>query len=229
MIQVESKSEPRKFTASEIALLTKMMREARRWSQETLAEATGLNVRTVQRVERGEFTDEETRRALLRAFGSPNLEFFSQEHRFPTEDEVKTAETQFEQEHLLLPVAVATSARELGRLYETCTMDVSDPATNLTEDAARAYAALTDYLRDFRDIAAEIAEVEKMAYYAELQSLLEQLNAAKIDVCYATRKVKLINPDWKDPSPWPVEFVYLSAFHQGKVPAKMAVQRTVQL
>ncbi|QCY14151.1 helix-turn-helix domain-containing protein [Pseudomonas sp. MPC6] len=44
-------SQPRMLSLEELATLIRKMREAFQWTQETLAELAGLNVRTVQRVE----------------------------------------------------------------------------------------------------------------------------------------------------------------------------------
>lgn len=49
----------------------KSLRLERGWSQEHLAELSGLSVRTIQRLERGEPAALETRRALAAAFGIP--------------------------------------------------------------------------------------------------------------------------------------------------------------
>jgi len=48
--------------------MTKLLREARGWTQETLAVISGLSVRTIQRVESGEAPSAETLLALASAF-----------------------------------------------------------------------------------------------------------------------------------------------------------------
>jgi transcriptional regulator with XRE-family HTH domain len=52
-----------------LAWWTRAIREASQWSQEALAEASGVDVRTIQRVEAGRRTDITTRRALARGLG----------------------------------------------------------------------------------------------------------------------------------------------------------------
>ncbi len=49
-------------------MLVRKLRLQRAWSQETLAEVSGLSVRTIQRVERGADPSLETRAALAAAF-----------------------------------------------------------------------------------------------------------------------------------------------------------------
>jgi hypothetical protein len=58
--------------------------------------------------------------------------------------------------------------------------------------------------------------------------MLEALNGMGVDVCYASRDVKLVSEDWRDKSPWPVTLAYMYAFTRGKVPAKMAVPKAVK-
>ncbi|KAG0755674.1 hypothetical protein G6F22_020533 [Rhizopus arrhizus] len=46
-----TKTPPRLLTAAEVGACIRQFRQLRHWSQEQLAEISGLNVRTVQRVE----------------------------------------------------------------------------------------------------------------------------------------------------------------------------------
>lgn len=52
-IAMNDSTQPRVLPPDELAAMLKMWREMRQWSQETLAEISGLNVRTVQRAEGG--------------------------------------------------------------------------------------------------------------------------------------------------------------------------------
>lgn len=49
----------------------KALRQSRGWSQEVLAELSGLSVRTIQRVERGEPASQDTITALAHVFDEP--------------------------------------------------------------------------------------------------------------------------------------------------------------
>ena len=64
-------TEIRTYRAAELALLVTAFRQAHGWSQETLAELSGVTPRTVQRIEAGEPSSLDTRRVLARAFGNP--------------------------------------------------------------------------------------------------------------------------------------------------------------
>ena len=53
------------------------------WSQETLAELSGLTVRTIQRVEAGQTSSLDTRRALARGFEIPDTDVFLKSRPLP--------------------------------------------------------------------------------------------------------------------------------------------------
>jgi transcriptional regulator with XRE-family HTH domain len=227
MTTTESITTPRLLTPVELAGVIRIFRDLRQWSQETLAVLSGLSVRTIQRVEKGEPSDLDTRRALARAFESEDLDIFNKPYTIPTPEELKKGEEEFEREHLILDTVVATTGRELARLFENATMDMSNPAIDLDREPAAAFAGLVDYLREYRDCAELYAEVQKLDVYDELQRYIDALDAANISVCYVTRSTTLVGRDWPDKTPWPVTLVYLSAFHKGQVPDKMAVPKKV--
>ena len=105
---------PRLITREELALLCKMQRHSRGWSQETLAELSGLQVRTIQRVENAEASSPDTRRALARAFGAEDIDVFNKVAVFPTIEEIEAkakAEEAFNRDHIKLAVVPATGRR----------------------------------------------------------------------------------------------------------------------
>lgn len=63
-------------TPAELAKFVKTMRDMNKWSQATLAEIARVTERTIQRVENGEPSSLDTRRALARAFGFEDLDAF---------------------------------------------------------------------------------------------------------------------------------------------------------
>jgi transcriptional regulator with XRE-family HTH domain len=68
MTTAENTTSPRMPTLQEFAACIKIFRELRKWSQEQLADISGLTVRTIQRVEKGEPSSTDTLRAFARAF-----------------------------------------------------------------------------------------------------------------------------------------------------------------
>ncbi len=81
--------QPRLLNLEELAAVIRKMREVFQWSQETLAELAGLNVRTVQRVENAKSASIDTRRALARAFDIEDIDTFNKPFVIPTEEEMK--------------------------------------------------------------------------------------------------------------------------------------------
>jgi transcriptional regulator with XRE-family HTH domain len=224
-----SSGQPRQLTSAELAGVIKMFRETRKWSQETLAAVSRLSVRTIQRVENGEPSDLHTRRALAGAFDAEDLDIFSKPYEIPTAEELKRAQEEFDRQHITLECAVVRSGRELGRLFETATMDLSQPAVELPRESATEFAALVDYLRDYRDCASEYSEVQKLDVYDDLQRHLDALDAEEICICCASRRTQLVGRDWPDKTPWPVTIVYILAFEKGKAPEKFAVAKKVSM
>src|ERR1700687_4997543 len=127
-MSAEQKARPRLLTEQELAGVIRGFREMRKWSQETLGALSGLSVRTIQRVEKGDAADLDTRRALARAFESEDLDIFNKPYSIPTPEEFKQAQEEFEREHLILDATVASTGRELVLLFEGSTMDVANPA-----------------------------------------------------------------------------------------------------
>jgi len=225
----EQMESARLLKPDELATVIRLLRELRRWSQETLATLSGLSVRTVQRVERGEASDLDTRRALAQAFDSEDIDVFNKPHDVPTPEGLKAEKEKFDREHLTLDARVVTSGRELATLYHGSTMDTSEPAIDLKAEPAVAFAGLVDYLRDWRDCADLYTETDKLDVYEELQRYLDKLDAAGIAVCYARRETKLVSKDWIDKTPWSATLLYISAFPKDQPLKKLVVPRKMRI
>ena len=74
-----NKSNFRALTDEEVANCVKLIRHDRKWSQEQLAAISGLNLRTIQRVEKGEPSSIDTRRNLANSFGANDIDAFNKE------------------------------------------------------------------------------------------------------------------------------------------------------
>lgn len=87
-MQIETNQPPRLLTPTELGMMVKMLREARRWSQEQLAAISGLSGRSIQRVESGKPSSLDTRRALARALDADDIDVFEKEVSLPAAEEV---------------------------------------------------------------------------------------------------------------------------------------------
>ncbi|CAN7365503.1 helix-turn-helix domain-containing protein [Paraburkholderia terricola] len=161
----EQSQQARLLTPNELALLIEVFREMRQWSQEQLAAISGLNVRTIQRAEKGEPASLDTRRALARAFEFEDIDALSEPFMIPTEDDLKAAKEKFDRDHITLTATPMTTGKQLAKLAESCTMDLSEPAFALTREADEAFATLVDYFRDYRDCADAYMEMQKFEMY----------------------------------------------------------------
>ncbi|MBI3526995.1 MAG: helix-turn-helix transcriptional regulator [Betaproteobacteria bacterium] len=215
-------------TPQEFSHVVQILREMRKWSQETLSAISGLSVRTVQRVENGEPSSVDTRRALARAFESEDIDVFNKPCDVPTKEHLLAEKEKFERDHVTVACNLVKSGRDLMAAFTTAMADQSMPATPMNDAAEETFATLLDYLRDWRDCWDLTSEVDKLEVYREIQNLLDSLFAANISVVIATRDVKLMSPSWPDKTPWPVTVLHMAAFEKGAEPKEIWVRRQVK-
>lgn len=227
MNTTESNPQSRLLTPEELALCVRIFRELRHWSQEQLAEISHLNVRTIQRVEKGEAASFDTRRALASAFDFEDIDALNKPFHIPTAEELKVAQEKFDREHVTLTALPFTTGRQLAKLAENCSMDLSEPAFELPREAAEEFAALVDYFRDYRDCADVYSETQKFEIYDELQAHIDALHAQGVSLRYAERKMQVKwGSDQHDAKPVPLTALYVMAFPLGKEPEQFATPKS---
>ncbi|ENO0290394.1 helix-turn-helix transcriptional regulator [Enterobacter bugandensis] len=219
-------TQARLLTPAELAMCIKMFREMRKWSQEQLANISGLNVRTIQRVEQGLSASFDTRRALASAFEFEDIDVLNKPFTIPSEDEVKAAKEKFDREHVTLAAIPLTTGKQLAKLAEVCIMDLSEPAFELTREANEAFALLVDYFRDFRDCADAYSETQKFEVYDEMQSQINMLRTLGVSLRYAERKIQMKWGSEPDSKPMPVNMLYVVGFPLGKEPEQFAIPKS---
>lgn len=217
----------RPLTPEEIGALVRTLRTMQGWTQETLAELSGLQTRTIQRVEQGQPSSLDTRRALARGFGLDDLDHFNALRSFPTEEELQKQKEAFDREHLLLD-ARAVDGRQLLALMQDgpgfcaiCAMTVAE----LPRAAQDAFAAITDFVRDCMDIFDVASRTEILSYGDTLDESIAELKSAGFCLCAAFRDTKLTNDKWVDKTPLACRITYLLAGPKDQPPAKVAVAR----
>lgn len=228
MNATEHTQQARLLTPNELASLTKLLREARHWSQEQLAEISRLNVRTIQRVEQGQAASLDTRRALAGAFEFEDIDALNKPFHIPTAEEIRATQEKFDQEHVTLAALPLTTGKHLAKLAESCTMDISEPAFEMSREADETFASLVDYFREYRDCADEYTETQKFGIYDELQSLINALKTAGVSLRYAERKVQVKFGQDTGNAPAPANLLYLIAFPLGKEPEKFATPKSLR-
>lgn len=223
----ETTQQSRLLTSDELACCIRAFREARQWSQEQLAEISRLNVRTIQRVEKGESASFDTRRALASAFDFEDIDALNKPFHIPSAEQLKAAKEKFDREHVTLTALPLTTGRQLAKLAESCSMDLSEPAFELPREAAEEFAALVDYFRDYRDCADVYSETQKLEIYDELQAHIDALQAHGVSLRYAERKLQVKwGSDQPEGKPLPVTALYVMAFPLGKEPEQFATPKS---
>lgn len=223
-----NQTEARLLTPEELAMLVKLFREMRQWSQEQLGEISGLSVRTIQRVEKGQPSDLDTRRALARAFEFEDIDGLNKPYAFPTEEEQKAEKEKFDRENITLTALPLTTGQQLAGLVAMHSMDLTTPAFELPREAAEQFAEMTDYFRDYRDCADMYSERDKFEIYDDLQRHIDALLNLGVSLRYATRKIS-IKSAMPDAKPFPASVLYVVAFPLGKEPSEFATAREARI
>jgi len=219
-------TQTRLLTPAELAVCIKMFREMRQWSQEQLADISGLNVRTIQRVEQGLSASFDTRRALASAFEFEDIDALNKPFTIPSEEELRAVKEKFDREHVTLTAIPLTTGKQLAKLAEACTMDLSEPAFDLTREADETFAELVDYFRDYRDCADAYSETQKFEVYDEMQSHIDALRTLGVSLSYAERKMLMKWGSEPDSKPIPVNVLYLVGFPLGNEPEQFATPKS---
>lgn len=227
MTTTEKTTSPRMPTQQEFAFCIKFFRELRQWSQEQLAEISGLTTRTIQRVEKGEASSSDTRRALARAFGLEDIDVFNKPISIPDAEEQKAQQEQFAKDHITLKALPLNTGKELAKLAETTQMDLFSPAFELERAADEEFAALTDYFRDYRDCHDMYSEVGKFEVFDALDGHIRALTALDVSLCYAIRKVAFKSAPGTEP--YKADALYVVACRRGQELKEFATPKAFNL
>lgn len=182
---------PRQLTPTELAVLVKLYRELRKWSQEQLADISGLSARTVQRVEEGLASSTDTRRALARAFDIEDIDVFNKAHVIPTAEQLEEERARFEKERVTLHGQRMLSGKQLGKLVESASASMFSEAVELPAPADTLFARLNDYCREYADCQELYSATDKLGVYDDLNDLLTDLKTAGVTVVAALRDTEL--------------------------------------
>lgn len=197
---------------------TKCLRETSHWSQEVVAAAAGLDVRTIQRVEAGKPVSITTRRALARGLGYENHDIF-QDPEFTAAvhglladlQNGKRADFQAQfPDHIHVPVTRVTSGEALGRLADTSQATLLHSDELLVPEAKEIAASLFDYLRDVVDISNDASFTDKLAYNKEMDAMLQRLERLGASTYSATRSTRMTGEFWIDKTSIPLIIGYLA-------------------
>jgi transcriptional regulator with XRE-family HTH domain len=174
-------------TPDELAAFIKTMRDINKWSQATLAEIARVTERTVQRVESGEPSSLDTRRALARAFGYDDLDIFEKPWPFPNVEKLKAHSAELDKTTLVVPVTRIRDARTLRTMAESAECSATEELGELAPEAREAFASIVDYLRDYKDVSDLYSMTQKLEVDRDLDASLR-----------STRLPKRVRPSARD-------------------------------
>jgi transcriptional regulator with XRE-family HTH domain len=223
MTNTANQAEHRYLTNEELAGVVKMFREIHHWSQEQLAEIARVSARTVQRIEEGQPSSLDTRRALAGAFGFEDIDGLNKPYAIPTKEQQEAEKARFEKERVSLKAEKLSTGKQLGKLVELGSgLQIVD-AVEMSSKAEEVFAHLTDYCTEYADCDELYSATDKLSVYAELDELVATLDAEGVSLVGASREV-MLKVQGSD-SPWKVTIVYVVAFAKGQEAETLAVPR----
>ncbi|MDY0744776.1 helix-turn-helix transcriptional regulator [Paucibacter sp. R3-3] len=222
---VATANPPRMLSPGELGAFIKVAREVRKWSQEQLAEIAGLSTRTVQRVENGEPSGTDTRRALARAFEFDDIDVLNKPFKIPTAEELTAQRAAFERDHIRLKALPLETGRQLAGLVEQHEMGLTTPGFDMDRPAEEVFAVLTDYINEYRDSHELYSSTDKLDLHDELQGYIDQLKDLGVSLRYAQRKVALKVNAEPGAEPMRASVLYVVTFRRGKEPEEFATPR----
>jgi len=173
-----------------LSLTIASLRKQRRWTQQKLAEASGRDIRTIQRVESKGIAHWDTKRDIAGAFELEDIDIFNKPVRISDEKECIEECGRTKKETVVLNVEKITEAKKLLEITETAEGYQFDSIGVLSEKAAKYFAEFEIYLRDHQDIFPELTSAQKQEVIAQLRVMLGKLQKEGVSIGIAFRKVK---------------------------------------
>jgi transcriptional regulator with XRE-family HTH domain len=216
-------------TAAELALFVKSLREENKWSQATLAEISGINERTIQRVENGEPSSLDTRRALARAFKFDDLDTFDKPWPFPNVEKLKAYSAELEKTTVQIPLTRINDGRSLRTMMEVASSSATEEIGELTGEAREAFAAMVDYLRDYKDICEEYSMSQRIGVDHDIDSLLQTISDDKMAIGAGLRHMRLRSKS-DAPGLEPMEWtnIYIVIAPKDTLPSNIRVPKAIK-
>lgn len=220
---------PRPLTPEEIGSLVKIVRTNHGWTQEVLALLSGLQTRTIQRVEQGQPSSIDTRRALARAFKLDDIDYFNSPKHFPSDAAIQKQKEAFDREHLLLDAQRVNGRQLLAMMQDKPGFGALSlgSTTELPRAAQDAFAFIADFVRDCLDIFDIASQAEILGYGDNLDDLIADLSKCGFCLCAAFRQTNLAVAGAEKPKPLPCTITYLLAAPKDQPATKVAVARKI--
>lgn len=147
------------------------MREIKHWTQQHLADTAGIQLRTVQRVEKGEGASVETLGALANAF-EISIDMLQADYATMA-DQVQKQQEEFQKAHEVIPLAPVNSSADLNVMADAQASQFHCfPEGDVIQDA---FAALQANVRDMVDIWDDVDPVSHRDWIRSAFAQIEEL------------------------------------------------------
>jgi transcriptional regulator with XRE-family HTH domain len=213
------------------------IRVASGWSQETVAALSGLNVRTIQRVEAGHPSNVDTRRALARGLNYDDVDFFNKPENAIKIEEIRSEILRAYEEELrnkqfpgcrFIDATEAKSGKELADYAERIEAWSSGFDEDTPRRAREVFCSLVDHITEYGDVAELYSQTDKLGVHAAVDDLLAELNQEGHGFYFGARAMKLTNDNWENKTPLKMNLGYMKLLPAGKSPVQLAVPNTVR-
>lgn len=161
-----------------------MTRYVKGWTQEDLANASGLCVRTIQRIERGKKVTPYAKDAVFRAFGIKDKGFFEKPMQVPNIEKIQN-------ELDLITLQKVSSGKQLRQMIEASHAHLFHSLQSFFVKEERVIAELKDFITNYIDCCDLYSEVAKVDADCEIQTLLDKIISPGLSIAFAMRKAYL--------------------------------------
>lgn len=187
---------------SDVAGNIRKLRGSRHWSQEELALAAGVDVRTVQRAEAGKPLAVESLKAIAAAFDT-TIEALHIPDALITE-----AIEEFRKNYTIIDMHVSTGSADIGEMLNGAEALLLQRIGDLSEGQLDRFAEFEEMLRDYLDIWREIPVTSRREGEKTLQDLVDRLKAADVSISFGMERMGL---RFGDGSPMRMAVLYVAA------------------
>ncbi len=166
---------PHLLTEAELAEIVKTRRNEHGWSQATLAEIARLNERTIQRVENGEPSSFDTRRAIALAFKCDDPDVFNKPMRLPNIEKWKAYRDELDKTTVIVPITRIQDARTVRTMSEAARGFAVDELGELSTEARKAFASIVDELHEYNDFGKLYSMSERLELDRDIDAQLKTI------------------------------------------------------
>lgn len=210
-----------KLSPRVLGFWVRCMRTSHKWSQEALAETSGLTPRTIQRIEAGEPVNAATRRSLARGLGYENYDVFD-DPNFAVEIHklLETISEYSEKEqypdHIKILAVPVNSGHSIGNLIGISSgylFNCEETLPSETQDIAHEFF---DSIHDYADAWPDTTHIDRLLAIRNFDKFIKELENIGSHAYSAMRSAQITNYLQKDKSPLRITIGYLTIVSKDK-------------